>query len=228
MPRRYSEEPVNLIQILPSQEKTRTPNPLQPSVTRVALEGIAAGARGLAEMTARAGRRLQVAMTDLARGTQEYGRQTSQWVGRGVLQSRRLRQHLKRSGLNAMQWLAAMLVKLRAQASRTKAQAKHVVRQEFVQGRRNESRDEVASLKTQLLVQQQELTQVTSQMMELKALVMSQEQVLIYLGKELDTMHMPVAPPQSIAPKKVSKPKKSAKAKRVAPPQAAQKPSVTL
>ena len=46
--------------------------------------------------------------------------------------------------------------------------------------------EEVHALRTQLTTHQDELIRVTAQMEELKALVSSQQQVLLHLGKELE------------------------------------------
>lgn len=233
MPRRYNEDPVNLIQILPSQGKVSTPNPLKPSVTRLLLEATAAGIRGLAEMVTRGGRRLRIAVVDLARSTRELAQQGYQWIGWMTLRSRRIGQDLARVGARARQWIAAVQDRFCAQISQS-LDRRRVTEQSLEHHKpapvvKNKHQNDVASLRAQLLAQQQELAHITSQMMELKALTMSQEQVLLYLGKELDAMQMPVVRVEATAPKKnASRAKKSAKSKRVAPSRAAQKPSISL
>lgn len=61
---------------------------------------------------------------------------------------------------------------------------------EAMQRERSKQRDmlieEVHALRTQLTTHQDELIRVTAQMEELKALVSSQQQVLLHLGKELE------------------------------------------
>lgn len=234
MPRRYNEEPVNLIQILPSKEKNSMPNPLIPSVTRLLLEATAAGVRRLAELATRGAKRIQIAVADVMRSTRELTEKGNQWVGRVMLRSRRIRHGLARGGAKVKQSMAAAWVTACAQISQalhdvTEPRPQH---QQPVAAMQHEPQDEVAHLRAQLLAQQQELAQVTSQMMELKALTMSQEQVLLYLGKELDAMQMPVAQAEAVAPKKTStrakKATKVAKVKRVAPSRTNQKPSISL
>lgn len=231
MPRRYNEAPVNLIQILPSKEKNSMSNPLIPSVTRLLLEATAAGIRGLAELATRGTKRIQIAAADLMRSTRELMEKGNQWVGWVIVRSRRIRHGLAQVGAKSKQWMAAVWVRACARISKalhevTKPRPQH---RKLVAMMRNEPQGEVANLRAQLLAQQQELAQVASQMMQLKALTMSQEQVLLYLGKELDAMQMPVGRVEAVAPKKnVSRVKKSAKAKRVAPSQPAQKPSISL
>lgn len=231
MSRRYNEEPVNLIQILPSKEKDSMQNPLKPSITCLLLEATAAGVRGLAELITRGGRRMQLVVGDLSRSIREFSEQGNQWMGWVTLRSRRLGQGLARFGVKAKQWIAVVWDRVGTQTSRLihEVMARGPEHQKPVSGAQNAPNDELASLRAQLLAQQQELAQVTSQLMELKALAMSQEQVLLYLGKELDAMQMPVVPAAAVAPKKSpNRGKKSAKAKRATSSRTAQKPSISL
>ena len=78
---------------------------------------------------------------------------------------------------------------------------------------RDELLQEVHALRDQLSAHQDELVQVTAQMGELKALVLSQQQVLLHLGKELEAAEKKTPPLERLTPRKTkskaSKPKKS-------------------
>ncbi|WP_447971743.1 hypothetical protein [Nitrospira sp. M1] len=73
---------------------------------------------------------------------------------------------------------------------------------------------EVHALRDQLTAQRNEFTRVNTQISELKALAVSQQQVLLHLGKELESIESKTVRPEKTLAKKV-KPRssKSAKAK---------------
>jgi hypothetical protein len=52
--------------------------------------------------------------------------------------------------------------------------------------------DEVVALRVELLVHQQEVARLSVQLQELKSMVGSQQQVLVYLGQELEAQHLPI------------------------------------
>ncbi len=73
---------------------------------------------------------------------------------------------------------------------------------------------EVHALRDQLGSQQEELALVTTQMGELKALALSQQQVLLHLGQELETIESKFIAPEKPLPKKAkSRTVKTAKPK---------------
>ncbi len=69
--------------------------------------------------------------------------------------------------------------------------------------------EEVHALRTQLTTHQDELIRVTAQMEELKALVSSQQQVLLHLGKELEANERNESSPEKF-PVRKTKPAKTA------------------
>ena len=52
--------------------------------------------------------------------------------------------------------------------------------------------EDVIALRTELLAHQQEVARLSAQLQELKSMVGSQQQVLVYLGQELETQQMPI------------------------------------
>ena len=82
---------------------------------------------------------------------------------------------------------------------------------------------EVGVLRDQMRSQQEDVTRITSQLTDLKNLVLSQQQVLLHLGKELEGIHLAVTVPPPKAPRKTkaragktSKPKSALPKKQTA------------
>ncbi|GJL65495.1 MAG: hypothetical protein NPIRA05_04660 [Nitrospirales bacterium] len=82
---------------------------------------------------------------------------------------------------------------------------------------------EVHALRDQLTAQRREFTRVNTQIGELKALAVSQQQVLLHLGKELESIESKTVRPEKAAVKK-SKPRSSKAAKAKSFPSSAQSP----
>jgi hypothetical protein len=57
--------------------------------------------------------------------------------------------------------------------------------------------DEVVALRVELLAHQQEVARLSVQLQELKSMVGSQQQVLVYLGQELEAQQLPMAAAQA-------------------------------
>jgi len=93
------------------------------------------------------------------------------------------------------------------------------------------SLEDMVALRTELLTQRQEVARLSGQLQELKALVGSQQQVLGYLGQEMETRQMPIlaASLASHTPKKirVARAKSSATVASVSQ-KASQKPALNL
>ena len=79
----------------------------------------------------------------------------------------------------------------------------------------NDNSKEVDKLRDQLFAQQKGLTRITTQVSELQALVLSQQQVLLHLGKELERTEakaaQPVPTPSKKSKSRAVKPAKSKK-----------------
>ncbi|GJL55136.1 MAG: hypothetical protein NPIRA02_22680 [Nitrospirales bacterium] len=82
---------------------------------------------------------------------------------------------------------------------------------------------EVHALRDQLTAQRKEFTRVNSQISELKALAVSQQQVLLHLGKELESIESKTGRPEKAVTKKV-KPRSSKSAKAKPFPSSVQSP----
>jgi hypothetical protein len=234
MARRFSDDPVNLIQILPSKGKVATPNPFRPSFSRFTLETGATVVRSLAHALTLWSKSLRVVIVDLGHRVQDLRQRIDRRVAWTATSLQRARRWFTRTAGEAKGWGTRTWHEMRTPvyppvpvmtiSSRT---IRGLV--PSIQRASPEVTSELDQLHAQVATQGQELYRLTSQVMELKALTMSQEQVLLCLGKELDAMHMPIMRVEAVTPKKMaSRSKKPAKIKRMASSRAAQKPSATL
>lgn len=69
------------------------------------------------------------------------------------------------------------------------------------------SLEEVAALRTELITQRLEVARLSAQLQELKSMVGSQQQVLMYLGQEMETQQMPILASAALAPPPPKKPR---------------------
>lgn len=91
---------------------------------------------------------------------------------------------------------------------------------------------EVAALRSELLAQRQEVARLSVQLQELKSLVASQQQVLMYLGQEMENRQMPIMTTAALAPAPSKKPRvaraKSSATAASGSRKASQKPALNL
>ena len=86
------------------------------------------------------------------------------------------------------------------------------------------TQSELNSLREQVVSQDAQLQQLHTQLQDLRALVSSQQRVLVYIGKELDMVQEEFHSPPHPFPQSRRSTKKSAKAKRRVPSEATQTP----
>ncbi|MEC4890354.1 MAG: hypothetical protein RI101_09875 [Nitrospira sp.] len=94
------------------------------------------------------------------------------------------------------------------------------------------SLEEVAALRTELIAQRLEVARLSSQLQELKSMVGSQQQVLMYLGQEMETQQMPILGAAALGPSRPKKPRvaraKSTTTAASGSRKTAQKPALNL
>lgn len=94
------------------------------------------------------------------------------------------------------------------------------------------SLEEVAALRTELITQRMEVARLSAQLQELKSMVGSQQQVLMYLGQEMETQQMPILAAAALAPPRPKKPRvaraKSTTTAASGSRKTAQKPALNL
>lgn len=94
------------------------------------------------------------------------------------------------------------------------------------------SLEEVMALRTELIAQRLEVARLSSQLQELKSMVGSQQQVLMYLGQEMETQQMPILAAAALGPSRPKKPRvaraKTSTTAASGSRKAAQKPALNL
>jgi hypothetical protein len=187
MSRRFSDEPINLIHRIPSPEQISAARPSNRSFGQALVESGAASVRAAAEVIAQLRRFGRIACKLVREGALSsdslLGR-TREQVGDGI---RTLASKCLRSYDRLAEWIANLDVtvqpvrlvspppsEMSAEASAGAAMGASI------------RHEELAKLRTYLLTQQEDISRLSAQLQELKSLVASQQQVLVYLGKELE------------------------------------------
>ena len=162
MSRRFNDEPINLIQRIPSPEQLSSARPTKPSFGQKLMETGAAVARSAMELFASPARQ-----------------EPSATVSYAIPEAQDHRDHSLAGGSNAEHALPHQtqvvmpFVQQTTQSSPSAAATGNHV-------------EEVAELRVYLLRQQQDIARLAEQVQELKSLVLSQRQILAYLGKEVE------------------------------------------
>lgn len=234
MSRRFSDEPINLIDRIPSPEQISAARPSKRSFGQAIVETGAACVRGVAEVIDQFRRLGRIARTAVCGGARSSDSLLGRTKARVVAGIRTLASRCFRSYDRLAEWIANLDVTVQpvrpvspppsgmpAEAPPTGAAMGPSVRHE-----------ELAELRTYLLTQQEDISRLSAQLQELKSLVASQQQVLVYLGKELESTQTqaPAVTAAASAPAKrnrVVREKPVAKEKTT-PRKSTQKPSLNL
>ena len=176
MSRRFSHEPVNLIHRIPSPEQLSSARPSERLWWKMIVKAGATCARAVADLIAQLKRWGRMAKTMVSvktafrGGPDEYRNEPIA----GALAY--LSESLKTSGVvRTMKQTIATLSRKEEVNTLQPAAMPDGVRP-----------GEVAEIRAYLLSQQQDISRLSAQVQELKSLVVSQQQVLIYLGSELE------------------------------------------
>lgn len=168
MSRRFNDEPINLIQRIPSPEQLSSARPTTPSFGQKLLETGAAVARSAMELFALPARQepsvtapTEAAMPHALPGAHDH-RDHSLAGESGVEHA------LPNQSQGVMPRVQQAM-----QATPSTAPTGNYV-------------EEIAELRAYLLRQQQDIARLAEQVQELKSLVISQRQMLAYLGKEIE------------------------------------------
>lgn len=181
MSRRYSDAPINLIARIPTPEQISAARPKQRSFSQLLVESGATCVRGIAELVAqfqRLGRSLGSSISDRPVGSAFLVQADAAAAG----------------DARSSEGLAGQDSAAQPVCMPEKAMEAAPVRISLPKSPAVESvpLEEVIALRSQLLAQQQEVARLSAQLQELKSMVGSQQQVLVYLGQELEAQQMPV------------------------------------
>ncbi len=197
MPRRFSDEPINLIHRIPTPEQLSAARPLKRSFSQAIVESGAACVRGMGEVLAQIARVGGMAQTA---------------VSTKAASPSCLDQYAKEPMTGSVERLdpgsgKSEVVDHRNQAMAPSYREGEVTPPESGAVPAAVQPEEVAELRAYLLSQQQDIARLSAQIQELKSLVVSQQQVLVYLGKELEIGSLsPMAAGVASAPAKRNRP----------------------
>jgi hypothetical protein len=170
MSRRFSDEPINLIHRIPTPEQLSAARPSKRSLAQVLMESGAACMRGVGELCAPLSRGLRLMQTTIRSSSEAQAPDLGSMNESGSEPGHRETGH---HGITRVQ---------AGEAAQSPA-SDDALRSEVSPGVQP---DEVAELRSYLLTQQHDIARLSAQVQELKSLVVSQQQVLVYLGKELE------------------------------------------
>jgi hypothetical protein len=222
MSRKTKESPLNLIRILPPKEGASPSKKFNPASThfKLKLDGKDAS-RSMLSLGGLVG-----IFDTMFRGIGKIGpwtlhqvRRLLDWFAQGILQIGQVAQFLSGKFMKSARRLSGEMQSSGKQGWSELSQGKKSPVSESIQKEKSKQREtlieEVHALRTQLTTHQDELIRVTAQMEELKALVSSQQQVLLHLGKELEATERNEIPSERLTIRKTnprgSKPSKSDK-----------------
>lgn len=194
MSRRYSDQPINLIARIPSPEQMSAARPKQRSFIQLVMESGATCARGIADMAAqlhRLGRSIGAPMKDRPAGSVSL----DQSDGPVVVKPQPATGTVYLSDDRLARWNALLdsTVPHIESAERPPESIPVQAVTPAAAAFKSAPLDEVAALRLELLAHQQEVARLSVQLQELKSMVGSQQQVLVYLGQELEAQQPPMA-----------------------------------
>ena len=216
-------KPLNMLCLVPSEEQKQGPNPFEPSAIRLAMRKVAVAMEDWTErFETWCTRRSESPTPSLAQCVRRLIGTTDPSATALTIQDHSP-VHLPRWELS----VGELIFRLRDRASHVQrslmAQAREL--KEWMAQHTLSTQTELNSLRAQVMAQDTQLQQLTAQLQDVRALVSSQQQVLVYMGRNLDTVPGS-APAHRPAPsaKTGSRSKKAAKSKRRAPAEAVPTP----
>ena len=222
MSRKTKESPLNLIRILPPKEGTSPSHKFNPDSThfKLKLDGEEAsgpilalgGLVGLVEALLRGvGKFSAWTLSQIRRVIHFITARietTLSWFGQGFSQMGQLGQSLGGPVVKPEKRQSGGIQSSANQLWSDTTTGRKPTVTESAQRERSKQREmlieEVHALRTQLTTHQDELIRVTAQMEELKALVSSQQQVLLHLGKELEATERRESPQENLKNRKMA------------------------
>lgn len=220
---KLQSKPLNLLSLVPSQEQKQGSNPFEPSPLRLAMRKVAVAMEDMTE-------RFE-AWCEPSPGTPtlSLAQRMQRWIGKSEPSTMALTIP-DQSLVHPSRWdlsVGEVIFRLRDRAGHVQralmAQAHEL--KEWMAHHTLSTQNELSSLREQVVTQDAQLQQLHTQLQDLRALVSSQQRVLVYMGKELDTVQEDPSARHPIPSRKAGgRSKKSLKAKRRAPTEAAQTP----
>lgn len=215
MPRRFSDEPINLIHRIPTPEQLSAARPSKRSFSQALVESGAACVRTLGDLFSHMTRMGRMAKTEAEPMIDSPGRRDVSVSEAATDTAANWTEEVRRSPATEPSSHHERDLTVPGSAAMPMVQP-----------------EEVAELRAYLLSQQQDIARLSGQIQELKSMVVSQQQVLVYLGKELEISSLaPMTAGIASAPAKRNRPvrdKSGMKDKTVARKDAPASPSLSL
>ncbi len=212
---RLAEKPVQLLTFVPSDGKPAGPNPFAPSRLRTAVRNVFVK---LEDMTERFEDWCHHGRSE-ERALQPVGQRVRQWLG---ALPERYNDPNNANGtalVPSRRWegsVGEVIFRIRDRAGYVQralmAQAREL--KEWMVQYTQSTQAELDHLREEVASQRSQVEQLTAQLQELRALVSSQQQVLVYIGQELDGGHPPGAEGPSLQARLATSRSKSAAADR--------------
>ena len=168
MSRRFNDEPINLIQRIPSPEQLSSARPTKPSFGQKLMETGAAVARSAMELFAPPARQEPSVTVPTEAALPHVVPEAHDHRDHGFVEESNVEHALPHQS-------QVVMPRVRQATNSTPSAAPT-----------GNYGEEVAELRVYLLRQQQDIARLAEQVQELKSLVVSQREILAYLGKELE------------------------------------------
>ena len=199
---RLAEKPVNLLTFAPDKAEKAGVNPFAPSPLRAAVGKVFVK---LEDLTERFEDWCQHERP--AEGTvQPLGQRLSQWLKAPVARHAEEAAQEEQGLIPVRRWegsVGEVIFRLRDRAGYVQriltAQAREL--KEWVLQQTQSTKAEVEHLREQVVSQQAHVEDLTAQLQDLRALVTSQQQVLMYLGKDMDVAQPPAVELSLVPPR---------------------------
>jgi hypothetical protein len=219
-------KPVKLLCLVPSEQQKQAPNPFEPSPMRLAMRKVAVA---LEDWTERFESWCDRKKPVEAAAPLSLTQRVQHLIGWSGASSKSVAVR-EQSVVPERGWESAMgdvIFRIRDRAGHVQralmAQAREL--KEWMAHHSQATQAELNGLRSQVATQETQLEHLQTQLKDLRALVSSQQQVLVYMGKELDSVQGAKDQVKALpASRPANRSKKAAKSKRRAPAEAGQAP----
>lgn len=223
---RLAEKPVNLLTFAPDKAEKGGVNPFAPSPMRAAISKIFVK---LEDLTERFEDWCQHERPE-EHAVQPWGHRMSKWLGAPVARHAEEASQAECGLVPSRRWdgsVGDVIFRLRDRAGYVQrvlsAQAREL--KEWVLQQTQSTQGEVDQLREQVSNQQAQVEELTAQLQDLRALVTSQQQVLMYMGKDMDLAQPPALELSLVPPRTLPyRDKKTSRDRREAAAEATQTP----
>jgi uncharacterized coiled-coil protein SlyX len=223
---RLAEKPVNLLTVAPDKAEKGGVNPFAPSPVRAAISKIFVK---LEDLTERFEDWCQHERPE-EHAVQPWGHRMSKWLGASVARHAEEASQAECGLVPSRRWdgsVGDVIFRLRDRAGYVQrvlsAQAREL--KEWVLQQTQSTQGEVDQLREQVSNQQAQVEELAAQLQDLRALVTSQQQVLMYMGKDMDLAQPPALELSLVPPRTLPyRDKKTSRDRREAAAEATQTP----